>query len=87
MNRTTHSAGPAAARRVEAALKSLATMAARRQDTRAAAAAVPAVRQALPAIAPQLQSPVGSCRRVPRQSGQAQPPRVAGSREGALDPS
>jgi hypothetical protein len=51
VNRTTHSAGPAAARRVEAALKSLATMAARRQDTRAAAAAVPAVRQALPAIA------------------------------------
>jgi hypothetical protein len=50
-NRTAHSAGPAAARRVEAALKSLATVAAR-QDTRAAAAAAPAVRQALSAIAP-----------------------------------
>ena len=49
-NRTAHSAGPAAARRVEAALNSLATVAAR-QDPRAAAAAVPAVRQALSAIA------------------------------------
>jgi hypothetical protein len=50
-DRTAHVADPAAAARVEAALKPLATAAAR-QDTRAAAAAVPALRHALAGVAP-----------------------------------
>jgi hypothetical protein len=50
-DRTADVAGPAAAGRVEAALKPLATAAAK-QDTRAAAAAVPALREALARVAP-----------------------------------
>jgi hypothetical protein len=50
-DRTAQIAGPTAATAVEAALKRLATAAAN-QDTRAAAAAIPALRDALAAVAP-----------------------------------